>query len=148
MRSALLIVAVGLLPTTSVAQKDGVKAELERLQGTWKLIERKYDGKQAPEEEVKLLAIKIVVKGDKVAFTSAGDTEASESTITVNPAVTPRTLDVLHTKGSSKGKKVLSIYKLEGDRLTVCNSLKERPTEFTAGPGSGRALLVFRREPK
>ena len=41
--------------------------------------------------------------------------------------------------GKDRGERVLGIYKLEGDRLTICRAApgKPRPSEFKAEKGSG-----------
>src|SRR5262249_23933810 len=128
----------------STAQSDQVKKELETLQGEWSLIGREVDGQKSNEEEVKALQIRIVIKGDQLLFKSLGDAEWQKSTLKINLQGASKSVDV---SGDNKGAKkdVLGIYKLEGDLLTVCNSVAERPTDFTAPKGSGRALLVFRR---
>ena len=48
----------------------------------------------------------------------------------------------------SPGKAMLGIYKLEGDRLTICipdGDKSKRPGKFEAGKGSDHRLLVFER---
>jgi hypothetical protein len=45
--------------------------------------------------------------------------------------------------------EALAIYELDGDTLRICFAMPDRPvrpTEFSAGKGSVRALSVFKRE--
>jgi uncharacterized protein (TIGR03067 family) len=45
------------------------------------------------------------------------------------------------------GETIKSIYRLQGDTLTVCGSFSgDRPAEFSAEANSGRALIVFKRK--
>jgi len=41
---------------------------------------------------------------------------------------------------------VRGIYEQDGDRLTICFAKAERPSDFTAEKGSGRTLLVMKRQ--
>ena len=45
------------------------------------------------------------------------------------------------------GTKVAGIYELDGDTLKVCyaHGKKERPKEFKTAPGSGLALVIYKR---
>lgn len=46
--------------------------------------------------------------------------QINESTTTIDPAKTPKTLDQVFTKGPMNGKKCLAIYELKGDTLKIC----------------------------
>ena len=47
--------------------------------------------------------------------------------------------------GKDRGERVLGIYKLDGDRLTICMAApgKPMPSEFKAEKGSGCPLRPF-----
>jgi uncharacterized protein (TIGR03067 family) len=51
--------------------------------------------------------------------------------------------------GPGKGTVIRGIYRLDGDTLTSCVAAPghDRPNSFDAGPGTGRSLRVFRRDP-
>ncbi len=59
-----------------------------------------------------------------------------------------KTADYAITQGIRKGQVQLAIYELDGDTFRDCfdPSGKRRPTEFKAIPGSGYALITYRRE--
>jgi hypothetical protein len=54
---------------------------------------------------------------------------------------------VIPDGGKDRGERVLGIYKLEDDRLTICMAApgKPRPTAFKAEKGSGYTLRTFTR---
>jgi uncharacterized protein (TIGR03067 family) len=69
---------------------------------------------------------------------------------TIDPTKKPKAIDYAMTEGPAQGKKLLGIYKMDGDMATFCFAApgKERPTEFTAPAGSERTLSVWKREQK
>jgi uncharacterized protein (TIGR03067 family) len=68
--------------------------------------------------------------------------------IELDPSRDPKAIDVIPDGGKDRGERVLGIYKLEGDRLTICMAApgKPRPKEFKADKGSGCTLRTFVRE--
>ena len=143
---ALLFLAAGF----ATAADDDMKKELERLQGTWMLVGREYDGKAASEDDVKALEGKLVFEGgDRASYTSRGDEAGRQVTFKLDPTAKPRTIEWTVTKGPAKGEKVLAIYKIEGDKLTVCAGTTERrPKEFVTKPGSPFVIVVFQKQKK
>jgi uncharacterized protein (TIGR03067 family) len=67
----------------------------------------------------------------------------------VDPAQTPREIDIIATTGENEGKTLKGIYRLEKDTLTLCYIVpdKDRPTQFKSEPGSGVTLTVWKRAP-
>jgi uncharacterized protein (TIGR03067 family) len=71
-----------------------------------------------------------------------------ESTMSVDPKKDPKTVDNAHESGPHKGKKQFGIYKLDGDKWTVCG--RPRHTE-KIGPRVStqrghNVVFVFERE--
>jgi uncharacterized protein (TIGR03067 family) len=126
--------------TTSLLER-----EKERHQGTWLVTSFVSDGTEASPEIVG--SIQRVVKDDHVVWKRDGKNFAG-TTMELDPARTPRTIDVIPDGGSSRGKRVLGIYKWDGDSLTICMAGvdQDRPKEFEAGKGSGRTLMKLKRE--
>jgi uncharacterized protein (TIGR03067 family) len=120
--------------------------EVERHQGTWLVTSFVSDGTEAAPEIVG--SIRRVVKGDHVVWKRDGKSFAG-TTVELDPTRAPKTIDVIPDGGPSRGKRVLGIYKLEGDILTICMAGvdQDRPKEFEAKKGSGRTLMTFKREP-
>jgi uncharacterized protein (TIGR03067 family) len=119
--------------------------EVERHQGTWQCTSSEAGGIKAPFEMV--ISIQRVVKGDHVEWKRDGKNFAG-TTVEFDPTTKPKTIDVIPDGGNAKGKRVLGIYKLEGDDLTICMAGvdQDRPKEFDASKGSKRTLMTFKRE--
>jgi len=146
--STVLILSTTLVPVAADEPSKEVKEELERLQGTWILVGRELDGKKANEEELKTLDGKLIQKGNRFTYTSRGDEAGRRGTFKIDPTANPKQLEWT-TMGEEKRGKVLAIYKLEGDRLTICaGSGDKRPREFTTKPGDGQVIIVYQRQKK
>jgi uncharacterized protein (TIGR03067 family) len=116
-RHAALVLPL-LVPLGALGQGKDAAEELKRLEGTWVLVGREFDGEKARPEEVKRQGIRVTIKGDRLTFTSRGDDDR-EYTVKLDP----KAAELIHSSGPEKGKTAAySIYKLEGDRLTVCRS--------------------------
>jgi uncharacterized protein (TIGR03067 family) len=127
------------------AQPDGPKLPkgLAELQGVWRLIGFEVDGQEALLQEQKQL--RWVIKGDRVFY--GGDEFAR---LTLDPAATPRCLDLALVKGKRVHE---GIYRLDKDRLKVCvgvmpDGVKERPLRFdNQGIDKYRTMLFVRDKP-
>jgi uncharacterized protein (TIGR03067 family) len=143
-RLVLSLFAVGL--GSAVAAGEGaVKEELERHQGTWVVTSSIFDGQPAPAAIVR--SIKRIVTSDHVVWKRDGKSFAGTK-VELDPAAEPKAIDVIPDGGRNRGERVLGIYKLEGDRLTICMAApgRPRPKEFKAGKGSGCTLRTFLKE--
>ena len=143
-RLALAWVVAGRC-AAALADDPAVKDELKRHQGTWAVTSSIYDGQPASQEIVR--SIKRIVTGDHVVWERDGKRFAG-TRIEVDPSREPKTIDVIPDGGRNRGERVLGIYKLEGDRLTIAMAApgQPRPKEFQAAKGSGWTLRTFRRE--
>jgi uncharacterized protein (TIGR03067 family) len=130
--------------TTEAPDKKGdpAKEELTKLEGTWLLVRSEVDGMKSSDENAK--NARLVIKGNRMTV-YAGKFKSSQSTITLDPAKKPKTIDATQTFGGPKGTKVPGIYELDGDSLTICSGEKQRPRVFNAEKGSGRSLDVWKR---
>ena len=80
---------------------------------------------------------------------SAGGETLYAGTYAVDPTARPARIDLHNDEGRAKGQDWEGIYRLEGDRLTICDDAfdpsRTRPTRFTTSPESGHVLVTFRR---
>jgi len=122
-----------------------VKAELAKHRGVWRSVSFRREGKETAEAVVR--SITREVDGDRVVWRRDGKS-FSGSTIVLDPGADPKTIDVHADGGPGRDKVVRGLYKLEGDRLTLCTADPDqpRPTAFRAEPGDRWTLMVFDRE--
>jgi uncharacterized protein (TIGR03067 family) len=127
------------------AQDDAAKKEMKKLEGTWATVSIEAAGQKVTDED-KIKTRKLTTKGDKYTL-KVGD-ETVQGTMEINPSKNPKAIDVKPDTGSNKGKTLLGIYEVDGDKLTICLALpgKDRPTEFSTEAGTGHQLVVYKRE--
>lgn len=116
---------------------SGVEEEQKKLEGTWQVVSEVEDGRtlRADEDEYRF-------EGETITEVRDGR-ERDGSSYFLDPNYLPK-----HGTFMSDGDVAFaSIYKFEGNKLTICTDMrgKGRPTDFTAEAGSGRRLAVLKR---
>jgi uncharacterized protein (TIGR03067 family) len=143
-----LFAAVRSQAADGEAKEGAVAKELQAFKGTWRLSSKEVDGKKFSEEEIK----DVIATNDGLGKFSArrSNKVLDEGTVKLNPTTKPKTIDVTFTAGERKGKTLLGIYEIQDDAFRVCVARPgdERPTEFSARAGSGRTLVVYKRDKK
>jgi uncharacterized protein (TIGR03067 family) len=136
----------GEKPAAKGTDKDKPNKDGETIQGTWVAVSAEVDGKEAPAEAIKDFTL--VITADKLIFNPKG--ENRQTSYKLDPAKMPKAIDLTPLDGPAKGKAMKSIYRLDGDRLTLClqNSDGDAPTEFATKANSGLRLLVLKRQAK
>lgn len=116
----------------------------EKLAGTWTCASATIDGSPLGAETAKLLTLTLSADRFK---TQRGDQVLFDSTYSIDATKDPKQIDMIGTEGELKGKPALGIYKLEGDKLTLCYTMpgKERPAAFESAAKSGVYLIVWQR---
>jgi uncharacterized protein (TIGR03067 family) len=137
------LIVLCLCTATHPAQTS-LHPELKSHEGTWTAVSFRRDGQDTPDEIVR--SITRSVQGDHVVWRREGKSFAG-TTIILNPSVKPSAIDVIPDGGPSRGTRVLGIYRLETDKLTICmaDAGQPRPREFKAEKGSNQTLMVFAR---
>ena len=140
----LVVLTTPLLLTAG--NDDSVRKELKALQGKWKTVGLEAMGKSFPKEAVLSFTVVIGAEGKSIGRTPEGEFRFR---ITVNPEKKPKTIENLHETGKQKGQKQYGIYKLEGDRFTVCmtppgSKEADRPKSF-ATKDTTNVVFVFER---
>jgi uncharacterized protein (TIGR03067 family) len=142
------LVAIGMVWASLTCQqavdpepkgKETVKRELRKLQGTWRRVRVALEGEAKRYEH----EVRITVVGDRLQSVEDGKT-LSEWRIKLNPTERPKPFD-LTALTVNKGKRVLGIYELAGDKLTIAfHNSGKRPRAFTS-KRTGVWLEVYER---
>jgi uncharacterized protein (TIGR03067 family) len=142
-RSLLVLLALGAL---AAGEGDGRK-DLEKLQGDWAAVSMVSDGFQLPDDDAQ--ALFRTIKEDKYTVFRF-DKPIGKGTFKLDATQTPRAIDALPDGSGGKGKPMLGIYRIDGDKLELCFAApgKERPAAFESKEGSGHTLTVWTREKK
>lgn len=143
-RIGLTALAVVLMLGADLPRKPDAKDDRAKLQGEWAMVSLEINGE--PVDEVQVKAARLVVNGED--YTPVYDSKVISETISLDPATTPKAIDFTYTAGPRKGETVKGIYKLEGDRYTMCRPIlaeSDRPTQFACKPDSGLVLVVWGR---
>jgi len=115
--------------------------EQKALEGTWVAESLVVDGDEFPKEYVS--KVLVALSGSKFTMTWPEANYEGQWTIDVT-----RTgeIDFLY----SMGIKQEGIYEIDGNTMKLCMRITQftRPTDFTAEKGSGRILLVMKRQQK
>jgi uncharacterized protein (TIGR03067 family) len=121
-----------------------MKAELENLQGSWKLVALELDGQKIPQAMPG--GAKMIISGE--TFQSLAMGAVYDGAIEVDETASPKTFDLIYKNGPEAGARSLGIYELDGNTWRACFTLRAgiRPTEFATSPGSGLALDILERE--
>jgi uncharacterized protein (TIGR03067 family) len=146
-----LIPAVVLLTAANAPQGDAGKKDMEKLQGTWRVVSMEGEGEKAPADFAKRFTY--TFKGDRIHFLGDKTTPGAdlEFSYTLDAAKQPKAIDMKITKSPDKkdvGEGSVGIYVLDGDNLKLCMDPKERPKDFTTKQGQARTLVVLKREKK
>jgi len=115
-----------------------------KLEGDWTCAYAVVDGKPMADSKVQLLRLALT---DKRYTTQMGPETLFDSTYTIDPAKSPKQIEMVGTEGAMRGKSALGIYELADDRLTICYTMpgNPRPTDFDSKPGSGAFLVTWKR---
>ena len=126
---------------------DAAEADLKAMVGKWKIEKAEIGGKDTLAV-FKDLRFEIPESG-KYRLELGGVKD--EGTMTVDPSRKPAEMDIKGTEGPNKGRTIKTIYKLDGDTLTVCYELgggATRPAKFETKPDTKLFLAVYKREKK
>ena len=119
------------------------KAALAKLQGKWQLAGVEHGGKSAPAKD--LVGQTVEISGTRSTARDGDDIKDETEIVVLDTKGTPNQIDLKIIAGDDKGKTLAGIWKLDGDKLSVCvpEAGKERPKAFEGKEGTGHTLLVF-----
>jgi uncharacterized protein (TIGR03067 family) len=146
-RWLLLLVAVpGMafapVPKPKPAKPDLVKEELKRLQGKWERVSLSLGDLAFRPAKDEALS---VFKDDRLTWFVSGKV-TDQWRVAPGPATRPGQMDLL----GEEGERILCLYKLEGDTLTMCwhaDSVEGRPADLRPLPGVWAQVLKRAKKP-
>jgi uncharacterized protein (TIGR03067 family) len=132
------------------ADEAAAKQELAKLEGTWRVVQVEENGMKFPEDAIRAAEGSVTVKGDQHTLRHGGQ-DRGTVTVKVDPTAKPKHYDLIIPKdapGPDAGKTLRGIYELDGDNWKLCidKTGAGRPTDFTAAAGSGRSLVIMKRD--
>lgn len=133
-------------PSTRQVPSAQASDDTTAIQGTWTAsptVTRSQQGKPLPPETIR---VTWDISGDRIVETTAATPNPDDSDehihrFKLNGSTSPRAIDLT----SVAYGKMQGIYRLVGDKLTVCYGADGRPTAFAGGGESGPFLLEFKR---
>jgi uncharacterized protein (TIGR03067 family) len=116
------------------AAKEAEAKELKLLQGKWRMVTQEVNGQEIPVEVIAGMRVSF----EKDVMTVEGK-QPRQLEIKIAPGKSPKQLDWTVLDGDDRGEMRRCIYKLEGDKLTLCIAEPgdgvSRPKEFKGGQG-------------
>jgi uncharacterized protein (TIGR03067 family) len=141
-----ILASISFLAAADDAKQEAIKKERKKYEGTWRVTSLEINGNKSSDEDAK--KITVVNKADGTWILQVDGGKITGGTSEIDPTKNPKTIDFMETEGENKGLPVMGIYELGDDTRKLCygGPGKERPTDFSAPAGSGRTLVVFKRE--
>jgi uncharacterized protein (TIGR03067 family) len=143
---SLVVVLSSVVVGVSIGADTAVPDE-KAIAGSWRVVACELEQKLLPEKQFKDLDYQLKADGTWALKGGPGFPKAAAGAFTLDPKVSPKTIDFTPGDGPYKGKTFRGIYQLEGDELKACFAFpgKERPKTFLTGDGS---VLEFWRRAK
>jgi len=115
---------------------EGVARDLE-------IVNRRNQRSENDRRELK--EAKLVFKGDRYTV-RRGSGPTVTGTLKLNPTKNPKSIDITDANGPYKGKALLGIYTLKGNKLTECFSPPggSRPAQFATESGTSQFIHVWK----
>ena len=141
-------------PKARGAKADPSKPRAEdskELEGEWRTVEYEHDGKKSPSYEIRSYLEIWTFKGDEVSSKRVDGSDMEPGArFKLDPAKSPKAIDMTWAEGRLKGQISAGIYALEKGKLWLCTAppwkdSSKRPTEFKTHKGDGVTLLVLER---
>ena len=109
----VFLAALVLHPLAVAQNASSVRAEKEKLKGTWFMEETRHVDAKDPKKAVKYW-LRLTFTEEKVLIETASEPKGKAEPYKLNPGKSPKELDI----GQGETVKEL-IYKLDGDKLTI-----------------------------
>jgi uncharacterized protein (TIGR03067 family) len=145
------LIALFAMTCAGARADDPAAYEGKKLQGEWRAVEVELQGKKLTKDDAEAKTMRFVIKDNGLTFSNTEKTgRERKKTFKLDPGKTPKEIDITSLDGQEKDTTAACIYKLDGDRLTICmpyfaKDPSVRPKEFKAEADSGLMLLTLER---
>ncbi len=137
----ITLLGTGLLLASNPPAEQSEANELERLEGTWRLVSLVVDGKETLDTE--LVPRRCYMKGSRFCWMK-GYILLGEGDFFLGPAGHPRSYRMTYDGGPT----FLGVYELDGNTSRSCSvsgpgkdPSRELPTNLGSEPGSGQTVM-------
>jgi uncharacterized protein (TIGR03067 family) len=137
------------LPPPAAAPWDGVdeEKELQALDGTWSATFANIDGEVADDDDLPKFKLTLLNQTRRFRMQLRDRKYAGDYQVTLLDFKRIDLKDDMPLRRDlGAGFNVRGIYVLDGDTLIICFTENERPADFSSPKGSGRTLLVLKRQ--
>jgi uncharacterized protein (TIGR03067 family) len=127
------------------AQPEGSSSEIQKLQGTWKLLSLVRDGKQIASTDID--DMRLIFSETEYTFKNQQG-QRKVGTFQVHPRRKPAVLETTYAEEPAEGKTVVRIYQWsDKNTFKLCSPGPDEnvPDNFESPRGSGREVGVWRR---
>jgi len=133
--------AWGLARVGSASRQADTQAELNRLQGTWRVVAAQIGGEAAPEDQFR--NVRYTIAGSQMTLRE-GEGPGATVTIALDLGSDPAKIDIT----DATGERTAGIYRLDPNgALTLCyvKGSQTRPRAFDSAPDPSGVVLVLER---
>jgi uncharacterized protein (TIGR03067 family) len=144
----LLAGAAPTLKGDDAVKEEAAKKDIDKLQGTWKLVSQENEGKVVEGVNEVLM----IFDKDTYSYKFGGDNVGLTATFKLDPSKKPKAIDITTTENKlipeSKGRTTQAIYDLDRDAFRLAepwSAFTARPKEFTTKKGSRFTVGTYKR---
>ncbi len=140
---ALVVGTLAILVPFSAGSVASADESDSALKGEWSAESGVVAGEPFPDEVLK--TIKLTIKDGEYTVW-VGEAE-DRGTVRTDAKAQPAQMTLVGSEGPNKGKTILAIYRVEGEKVTICYDLsgKSHPAEFQSTAENKLFLATYRR---
>ena len=102
--------------------QEAIRADQERLQGTWALV----SGAAGDESKKVSGDAKWIIAGNRIVMSLE---ERQEGAFSLDPAKSPRRIDIVPSSAIAKSEQIRGVYEVSGDVLSICLNSSDEAQE-------------------
>jgi uncharacterized protein (TIGR03067 family) len=144
--AALFVASVGVvLAQSGPALTATVEHDRSLVAGVWRVDSIEVNGTTNSSDDVRKITTENRLDGGWRLLIDGNEIAAGTSCI--DPAESPKTIDLEFTSGSNAGQTSYGIYEAgeKSRRICFAEAGRPRPSDFSTGEGSGRIMVMFER---